>query len=148
MSHFNKFTDDELDELVSDRKAEEAAEINNQGRAAQLDYLFGDSAQFVPTVIGTQRALLRLNAPGWYKHPGFVAWLNSPCSATWHQKGKKRCGECCDAFFTYCDGDGSDSPGTDGSLPEEIWEALEAAIEKHYGTKQIELLVWVSNEAE
>jgi len=32
-------TEEELDEIVHDLKAEEAAEINNQGKEAQIDYI-------------------------------------------------------------------------------------------------------------
>ena len=31
--------DDELDELVTDYKCEEAAEINNQGRESQIEWI-------------------------------------------------------------------------------------------------------------
>ena len=34
-------TQEELDDLVHDAKGEEAAEINNQGKEAQIDYLLG-----------------------------------------------------------------------------------------------------------
>ncbi len=34
-------TEEELDEIVHDLKAEEAAEINNQGKDAQIDYILG-----------------------------------------------------------------------------------------------------------
>ncbi len=34
-------TEEELDEIVHDLKAEEAAEINNQGKEAQIDYILG-----------------------------------------------------------------------------------------------------------
>jgi hypothetical protein len=36
---YEKLSDDELDELVIDQKCEEASEINNQGREAQIKYL-------------------------------------------------------------------------------------------------------------
>ena len=32
-------TEEELDEIVHDLKAEEAAEINNQGKEAQIEYI-------------------------------------------------------------------------------------------------------------
>ena len=35
-------TEEELDDLVHDSKAEEAAEINNQGKDAQISYLLGE----------------------------------------------------------------------------------------------------------
>ncbi len=34
-------TEEELDEIVHDLKAAEAAEINNQGKEAQIDYILG-----------------------------------------------------------------------------------------------------------
>jgi ribosomal protein L29 len=34
-------TEEELDEIVHDLKAEEAAEINNQGKEAQITYILG-----------------------------------------------------------------------------------------------------------
>jgi hypothetical protein len=34
-------TEEELDEVVHDRKSEEAAEINNQGKDAQIDFILG-----------------------------------------------------------------------------------------------------------
>jgi hypothetical protein len=34
-----KMDDDELDELIHDIKSAEAAEINNQGREAQISYI-------------------------------------------------------------------------------------------------------------
>ena len=36
-----KMTEEELDEIVHDLKSEEAAEINNQGREAQIEYILG-----------------------------------------------------------------------------------------------------------
>lgn len=35
-------TEEQLDELVHDLKGEEAAEINNQGKDAQIAYILGD----------------------------------------------------------------------------------------------------------
>ncbi len=35
-------TEEELDEMVHDLKAQEAAEVNNQGREAQISYILGD----------------------------------------------------------------------------------------------------------
>ena len=35
-------TEAELDEMVHDLKAQEAAEINNQGKEAQISYILGD----------------------------------------------------------------------------------------------------------
>ena len=37
-----KMNDEELDELVYDIKAQEAATINNAGKEAQIDYLLSD----------------------------------------------------------------------------------------------------------
>lgn len=37
-----KLTEEDLDELVHDLKGEEAAEINNQGKEAQIAYIMGD----------------------------------------------------------------------------------------------------------
>jgi hypothetical protein len=34
-------TEEELDEIVHDLKGEEAAEINNQGKDAQIEYIMG-----------------------------------------------------------------------------------------------------------
>jgi hypothetical protein len=34
-------TEEELDEIVHYLKAEEAAEINNRGKAAQIEYIMG-----------------------------------------------------------------------------------------------------------
>jgi ribosomal protein L29 len=34
-------TEEELDEIVHDLKAEEAAEINNRGKEAQIEYILG-----------------------------------------------------------------------------------------------------------
>ncbi len=34
-------TEEELDEIVHDLKSEEAAEINNQGKEAQIEYILG-----------------------------------------------------------------------------------------------------------
>ncbi len=33
--------EEELDEIVHDLKSEEAAEINNQGKEAQIEYILG-----------------------------------------------------------------------------------------------------------
>jgi hypothetical protein len=34
-------TEEDLDEIVHDLKAEEAAEINNRGKEAQIEYIMG-----------------------------------------------------------------------------------------------------------
>ena len=34
-------TEEELDEIVHDLNSEEAAEINNQGKEAQIEYILG-----------------------------------------------------------------------------------------------------------
>lgn len=34
-------TEEELDEIVHDLKSEEAAEINNQGKEGQIEYILG-----------------------------------------------------------------------------------------------------------
>ncbi|MGO9621598.1 MAG: hypothetical protein ACLPT6_09355 [Desulfobaccales bacterium] len=36
-----QMSEEELDEIVHDLKAEEAAEINNRGKEAQIDYIMG-----------------------------------------------------------------------------------------------------------
>ncbi len=39
--HLEGMTEEELDEIVHDLKAEEAAGINNQGKEAQIEYILG-----------------------------------------------------------------------------------------------------------
>lgn len=39
-----RLSEEELDELVHDAKGNEAAEINNQGREAQISYLLGEAS--------------------------------------------------------------------------------------------------------
>jgi ribosomal protein L29 len=36
-----QMSEEELDEIVHDLKSEEAAEINNQGKEAQIEYILG-----------------------------------------------------------------------------------------------------------
>lgn len=90
--------------------------------------------------------ILRLNAPSWYTDPGFLRWLNSPATATWHEAGTDP-GDGSDAFFTFTSGEGgSDFPSTVGhpGIPGHIWEMLEAVVEEQLG-HNVEVLVWVSN---
>jgi hypothetical protein len=44
-AELEKMTEEELDELVHQAKGEEAAEINNQGKEAQIAYLLGEEGQ-------------------------------------------------------------------------------------------------------
>ena len=41
-AELEKLTQEELDEAVRDAKADEASEINQEGRDAQIDYLLGE----------------------------------------------------------------------------------------------------------
>lgn len=43
--NWDELTQDELDEMVHEAKAAEAAEINNQGREAQIAYLQGSDGE-------------------------------------------------------------------------------------------------------
>lgn len=84
---------------------------------------------------------MRINAPHWYRNPAFVAWLNSPGSATWHVKGQLP-NEYSDAFLTYDNGEGSDAPpGGDlyPSIPVELWNELRAEL------GDVACLVWLTN---
>jgi hypothetical protein len=89
--------------------------------------------------------VVRVNAPEWYEDAGFVRWLDSSASATWHTKGRGVC-EGDDAFFTYCQGEGSDYPGTTKSpgIPDHIWEQVVDLVTDLHG-EYAECLVWVSN---
>jgi hypothetical protein len=96
-------------------------------------------------VLHTDGKVLRLNAPDWFAREDFVAWLNAPSTATWHRKGQDKVGEMADAFFTHCDGDGSDSPMPDSSgIPDDIWQEICQLAVSHFGDDS-ECLVWVSN---
>jgi hypothetical protein len=89
--------------------------------------------------------VVRINAPEWFEDAGFVRWLDSPGSATWHPKGQE-VGEGDDAFFTYCQGEGSDYPDLPESpgIPEHIWEQVVKLVTELHGD-YAEVLVWVSN---
>ena len=90
--------------------------------------------------------LVKINAPGWFSDPKFLEWLNAPRTATWHTAGEAP-DDYSDVFFTFCDGDGSDSPcGGDERphIPEPIWNYIEYAVNKELGMHN-ECLVWVTN---
>lgn len=100
--------------------------------------------------------VVRINAPEWYLRPDWLAWISGLSSnfrrtgdgldgpATWHRRGSLLPAAGSDVFFTYDDGDGSDSPqGTaDPVIPEDIWAEI-ARVVKDAGIN--ECLVWVSN---
>jgi hypothetical protein len=89
--------------------------------------------------------LLRIDAPAWFKHPGFLAWLNARGTATWHT-GEDHPHEYSDAFFTLGDRAGSDYPGTKErpGIPQEIWEHLEFVAAEQFGW-EADVLIWVRN---
>lgn len=88
--------------------------------------------------------VVRINAPAWFDDPEFLKWLNRPGTATWHRSGTEP-GDYSDVFFTFCQGEGSDYPGSeDPGIPEEIWQHLEFIIAEQHGW-DAEVLVWVSN---
>lgn len=89
--------------------------------------------------------LVRIDAPAWFKNAEFVKWLNDRRTATWHA-GADEPHDYSDVFFTYCQGEGSDWPGSEDrpGIPEEIWQHLEFIIAEQHGW-DAEVLVWVSN---
>lgn len=94
--------------------------------------------------------VVRINAPEWYHRADWMSWLNycdhrAHHPATWHRPGAAA-GEFSDVFFTYHQGDGSDSPEgtTDQVIPADIWSEIDAAL-RAQGID--ECLVWVSNLA-
>lgn len=92
--------------------------------------------------------LITINAPGWFKDPDFVEWLKAPRTATWHPTGSDDPDEYADVFFSFCDGDGSDSPcgGSEQGphIPQGIWDYIEFAVNKELGI-QNECIVRVTN---
>lgn len=89
--------------------------------------------------------LVKINAPAWFRRSDFLLWLNSQNTATWHSKGSEP-SDYSDVFFTFCQGDGSDSPGSTlrPGIPEDIWTQLTFMIVEQIGW-DAEVLVWVSN---
>ena len=91
--------------------------------------------------------LIRINAPEWYQRSDWNAWLNGKNKpappATWHPSGSLP-KDTSDVFFTYHNGDGSDSPNNtdDSVIPVDIWEEITKLLEAQ---KISECLVWVSN---
>jgi len=82
--------------------------------------------------------LIRINAPDFYRDPDFLRWLDHPDrhQATWHNKGTPP-GEFSDLFFTYDQGEGSDS-----DMPGNVWDFLHKELSRQGVTFA---LVWVSN---
>lgn len=88
--------------------------------------------------------VVRINAPAWFDDPEFLKWLNRPGTATWHRSGTEP-GDYSDVFFTFCQGEGSDYPGSeDPGIPDAIWKHLEFIVAEQHGW-DAEVLVWVSN---
>ena len=78
---------------------------------------------------------LRVVAPDWYGDADFQKWLKHPTTASWTHPDHPVTPETCDAFITFCQGDGSDSPvntpeGNPG-IPEHIWKQIEAICDQH-----------------
>ncbi len=97
--------------------------------------------------IETNRTLVRINAPEFYKDPGFIQWLNSKGTATWHNNTHAvEPTEMSDVFFTFDAGDGSDAPNPDYQpgpcIPEHIWQKITRALD---AAGVDECLVWMSN---
>jgi len=94
---------------------------------------------------------MRIDAPTWFERDDFKDYLREPRTATWNNKSEVlHPFDYADVFFTYCQGEGSDSPTPDAptgcrGVPEEVWEELGKLVEQTYGTRDVELLVWVTN---
>lgn len=91
-----------------------------------------------------------VNAPEWFKDPGFVRMLNyqgdepekyGGCrTATWHVPGDKP-NEYSDVFMIY-DGEQSDSD----FLSDEIWAEIEAVAEEALaGSGRTFCILWIQN---
>lgn len=89
--------------------------------------------------------VVRIDAPAWFKNPEFLQWLNHPGTATWHHAGSDP-NDYSDVFFTFCQGEGSDYPGSLAipGIPDEIWKHLEFIVAEQHGW-DAEVLIWVSN---
>ena len=89
--------------------------------------------------------VVRINAPDWYRDEGWLRWLNSNHSATWHKPGADA-GEFSDVFFTFDSKDGSDYPDSEDrpGIADHIWEAISKIVEEKYG-ENAAVLIWVSN---
>lgn len=100
-----------------------------------------DTDNSVEVISGNHLPLMRIDAPSWFKRDDFQAYVRDRRTATWHDKTSNSFDDYSDVFFTFSDGGGSDFPG----IPDDIWAELEELIEKTYGTRYIEIMVWVAN---
>lgn len=84
-----------------------------------------------------------INAPEWFKDPGFVAFLE--CSdlrrtATWHIPGQP-VSSLSDVFVTYDAGEGSD----DEDIPEHIWNEICLFVRAALPSSITYCVVWIKN---
>lgn len=91
--------------------------------------------------------LLRIDAAPWYRRKDFQRYVCGKHTATWHNKALEEFNDYSDVFFTFSNGDSSDYPGSRDlpGIPTAVFKQLEKLVEETYGTKEIEILVWVAN---
>ncbi len=93
--------------------------------------------------------LVRINAPEWYERADWMMWLGYTGErhpATWYRPPIDQSND--DVFFTFCEGDGSDAPVPNDSVPAipmDIWNDI-CELMKANGID--ECLIWVSNLGE
>lgn len=99
--------------------------------------------------------VLKINAPGFFTDPDFVAWLQGRRKnqegrkpATWHQGTPEKPvppDDWSDVFITYEDGEGSDSDAVaEAGIPTHIWDVI---CELCKQAKFDEGLIWIKNLA-
>jgi hypothetical protein len=76
---------------------------------------------------------IRITAPHWWSDPGFLQWLNSSATATWHAAGDEP-HEYSDCFILFDNGEGADAPidqylPSDKQIPPYLWEELTQFLE-------------------
>ena len=95
--------------------------------------------------------LVEINAPGFFKSPKMVKFLEQPGVATWHVKGESP-GEYSDVFFTL-DGtcEGSNSPvgvKHPATIPAGIWRIISDLVRKEIPPGAGACLIRLTNLAE
>lgn len=100
-----------------------------------------------PTLaVGSQPTALTLDWPEFFQDPEVLDWLaSSPTApATWFRPGVDPELNVCD-FFTYYTKGQSPDFSESGGMPPKWWKLLDEFIFKHFGTREVYLLVQISN---
>jgi hypothetical protein len=116
-----------------------------KAKSSLSDFCQDHEEEFIRPRSFSEGVAIKLNVPGWFKHPVFIEWLVSRAGdglATWHRPGERVPGDWSDVFVGV--DPGLSGEGTDSDMPEPFWGYVVKACRDANVKSTQHILVWLS----